>query len=144
MKKFFIVAFVAVCCSFTACAHDQIIPYAQLPVAAQQVVRTHFDEANVAYVTMDREVFGKEYAVRLNDGTEIKFEKDGSVNKVDCQFQAVPEALIPAIVLQQVKAQFPNAFIVEWGKDDWGWKAELSNQLELKFNSKYQMTGVDD
>ena len=144
MKKLFLMALVAVCCGLTACAHDQIIPYAQLPAAAQQVVRTHFDEANVAYVTLDREVFGKEYDVRLNDGTEIKFESDGSVKKVDCQFHAVPEALIPPVVLQQVKAQFPNAFIVEWGKDDWGWKAELNNQLELKFNSKYNMIGVDD
>ena len=41
-------------------------------------------------------------------------------------------------------AQFPQAVIVEWGKDDWGWKAELNNQLELKFNSKYQLIGIDD
>ena len=50
----------------------------------------------------------------------------------------------PEIVRQQVAAQFPQAVIVEWGKDDWGWKAELNNKLELKFNGKYQMTGIDD
>lgn len=145
MKKSILVALVAVLCTMSACAdNDKLITFAQLPAPAQATVKQHFDEANVAFCTMDREWFGKEYKVQFNDGTEIKFEGDGSIHKVDCQFRAVPDALIPEVVLQQVKAQFPQAVIVEWGKDDWGWKAELSNQLELKFNNKYQMIGIDD
>ena len=145
MKKSILVALVAVICSLIACAdNDQLITFAQLPAPAQATVKQYFDEANVAFCTMDREWFGKEYKVQFNDGTEIKFESDGSIHKIDCQFRAVPDALIPELVLQQVKAQFPQAVIVEWGKDDRGWKAELSNQLELKFNSKYQMIGIDD
>jgi len=145
MKKSILVALVAVVCSLIACAdNDQLITFAQLPAPAQTTVKQYFDEANVAFCTMDREWFGKEYKVRFNDGTELKFEGDGSIHKIDCQFRAVPDALIPEVVLQQVKAQFPQAVIVEWGKDDWGWKAELNNQLELKFNSKYQMIGIDD
>lgn len=134
----------AVICSLSACANDQIITYAQLPAAAQQLVQENFAVENVAYVLLDREIFGNEYEVRFNDGTELKFESDGSLKKVDCKYMAVPEALIPPVVLQQVKAQFPQVFIVEWGKDDWGWKAELSNKLELKFNRQLQMIGIDD
>ncbi len=145
MKKSILVALMAVICTLSACAdNDQLITFAQLPAPAQVTVKQYFDEANVAFCTMDREWFGKEYKVQFNDGTEIKFESDGSIHKIDCQFRAVPDALIPEVVLQQVKAQFPQAVIVEWGKDDRGWKAELNNQLELKFNSKYQMIGIDD
>ena len=144
MKKTFFVAMMAVVCSLSACANDQIITYAQLPAAAQQLVQANFAVENVAYVLLDREIFGNEYEVRFNDGTELKFESDGSLKKVDCKYMAVPEALIPPVVLQQVKAQFPQVFIVEWGKDDWGWKAELSNKLELKFNRQLQMIGIDD
>lgn len=48
------------------------------------------------------------------------------------------------VTFAQFPAQFPQAIIVEWGKDDWGRKAELNNKLELKFNSSYQLIGVDD
>ena len=145
MKKSFFVALMALVCSLSACAdNDQLITFAQLPEAAQATVKKYFDEGNIAFCTMDREWFGKEYKVQFNDGSEIKFEGDGSLHKVDCKYQAVPEALVPEVVRQQVAAQFPQAMIIEWGKDDRGWKAELNNKLELKFNSKYQMIGIDD
>ena len=145
MKKSFFVALMAFVCSLSACADsDKLITFAQLPAAAQATVKQYFDEANIAFCTMDREWFGKEYKVQFNDGSDIKFEGDGSLHNVDCKFRAVPEALVPEVVRQQVAAQFPQAIIVEWGKDDRGWKAELNNKLELKFNSKYQMIGIDD
>ena len=144
MKKSFFMALMAVMCTLTACANDQLIPFAQLPAAGQQLVQANFNVENVAYVTLDRELFGNEYEVRFNDGTELKLESDGSLKKVDCKYSAVPAALVPEVVVQQIKAQFPQAIIVEWGKDDWGWKAELNNKLELKFNSSFQMTGIDD
>lgn len=144
MKKTFLMALVAVMCSLNSCANDQLITFAQLPEAAQKIVQTHFDVNNIAYVKLDREFVGKEYEVRFNDGTELDFEGDGSLKKVDCKYQAVPEALVPEVVRQQVKAQAPQALIVEWGKDDWGWKAELNNKLELKFNSKLEFIGIDD
>ena len=145
MKKSFFVALMALVCSLSACAdNDQLITFAQLPEAAQATVKQYFDEGNITFCTMDREWFGKEYKVQFNDGSEIKFEGDGSLHKVDCKYQAVPEALVPEVVRQQVAAQFPQAMIIEWGKDDRGWKAELNNKLELKFNSKYQMIGIDD
>lgn len=145
MKKSLFVAVMATCFSLSACADsDQLITFAQLPAPAQATVRQYFDEAAVTYCTMDREWFGKEYNVRFNDGSEIKFEGDGSLHKVDCKFRAVPEGLVPEIVRQQAASFFPQAVIVEWGKDDRGWKAELNNNLELKFNSKLQMIGADD
>lgn len=144
MKKSIFVVLAAVVCSLSACASDQLVTFAQLPETAQATVKQYFDEANIAFCTLDREFFGKEYKVQFNDGSEIKFEGDGSLHNVDCKFRAVPDALIPEIVRQQVAAQFPQAVIVEWGKDDWGWKAELNNKLELKFNSNFQMAGIDD
>lgn len=144
MKKSILMALVAVLCSLNACSKNQLITFAQLPEAAQQIVQNNFDVNAVSYVMMDREFLSKEYEVRLNDGTELDFEGDGSLKKVDCKLQAVPEALIPEVVRAQVAAQFPQAVIVEWGKDDWGWKAELDNKLELKFNRKLEFIGIDD
>ena len=145
MKKSIYVVLAAICILLTACAKDQLITFEQLPAAAQQVVNEHFAVENVAYITMDRDLFEKEYEVRFNDGAELKFEKDGSLEKVDCKLKAVPESLIPAAVLEYVQTQFPEAFIVEWGKKDlWGWKAELNNKLDLKFNRNFEFIGIDD
>ena len=145
MKKSIYVVLAAICILLTACAKDQLITFEQLPAAAQQVVNEHFAVENVAYITMDRDLFEKEYEVRFNDGAELKFEKDGSLEKVDCKLKAVPESLIPAAVLEYVQTQFPEAFIVEWGKNDlWGWKAELNNKLDLKFNRNFEFIGIDD
>lgn len=146
MKKFFIAVFVVACSVFNACAdNDRIITFEQLPVAAQTLVLQYQDAANIAYVKMDPELFGGDkYEVRLNDGKEFEFEEDGTLHKVDYKFEAVPNALVPEVVRQQLKASFPQAFVVEWGKDDWGWKAELNNKLEVKFSRKLEMRGLDD
>lgn len=145
MKRIFLATIVAAMCSLNACAdNDQVITFAQLPAAAQQIVNDNFKPENVSYVLLDKELFGDEYKVRFQDGSEISFEQDGSLKKVDCKLQAVPDALVPEEVRRHISTQFPGAIIVEWGKDDRGWKAELNNKLELKYNSRYEFIGIDD
>ena len=52
--------------------------------------------------------------------------------------------LVPESVQAYIKANFSNAIITEWGKDDRGYKAELNNGLDLKFNSNYEFVRIDD
>lgn len=144
MKKNLFVALLALTCSFTACANEQVITYDQVPEPAKAIVAAHFDAAQVAYVMLDKGLFDDEYEVRFNDGRTIEFNKAGELLKVDCKLTEVPSALVPEPVLAYVKAHFPNAFITEWGKDDRGYKAELNNGLDLKFNRKYEFVRVDD
>jgi len=145
MKKMLFVVLTAMCFVFNACAdNDRIITFEQMPEAAQATVQEYFDLATIAYVKLDKEFLGNKYEVRFNDGKEIEFESDGTLRKVDFKYEAVPDALVPEVVRQQVAASYPQAFIVEWGKDDWGWKAELNNKLDIKFNRKLEMVGIDD
>ena len=145
MKKIMFAVIAFVCCASSACAdNDKIITFEQLPAAAQELVQQYQDVANIAYVKLDPELFGDKYEVRFNDGKEFDFEEDGTLRKVDYQREAVPAALVPEVGRQQISASFPQTFIVEWGKDDWGWKAELNNKLEIKFNRKLEMLGLDD
>ena len=144
MKKNLFVALLALTCSFTACANEQVITYDQVPEPAKAIVAAHFDEAQIAYVLLDKGLFDDEYDIRFNDGRSLEFNKAGELTKVDCQQTEVPSALIPELVRQYVKANFPNAFITEWGKDDRRWKAELNSGLDLEFNSKYEFVRIDD
>ena len=144
MKKNFLVALLALTCSFTACANEQVITYHQVPEPAKAIVSTHFDITQVAYVLFDKGIFEDEYEIRFNDGRTIEFNQAGELLKVDCKLTEVPSALIPEAVQAYVKANFPNAFITEWGKDDRGYKAELNNGLDLKFNRQLEFIRVDD
>ena len=143
MKKYFSVVLIALC-SLTACAKEQVITFDQVPEPAKAIVAAHFDAAQIAYVLLDKGLFDDEYEVRFNDGRTIEFNKAGELQKVDCKLTEVPSALVPEPVQAYIKANFPNAFITEWGKDDRGYKAELNNGLDLKFNRQLEFVRIDD
>ena len=108
------------------------------------LVNENFNAGDIAYITVERELVGNEYEMRFNDGAELTFDRHGKLEKADCKLTAVPDALVPEEVRAYVATNFPEAFIVEWGKNGWGWKAELNNKLELKFNGKLEFVGIDD
>lgn len=143
MKKYFSVVLMALC-SLTACAKEQVIAYDQVPEPAKAIVAAHFDASQIAYVTLDRGLLDCDYDIKFNDGRSLEFNKAGELTKVDCKQTEVPSALIPELVRQYVKANFPNAFITEWSKDDRRWKAELNSGLDLEFNSNYEFVRIDD
>ncbi|MBO4315555.1 MAG: PepSY-like domain-containing protein [Prevotella sp.] len=130
--------------SVTCLADDMVIPVGQLPEAAKTFVKKNFPNTAISYVTKEMEFMGATYEARLADGTEIDFDKKGNWDKVDCQLKAVPAALIPATISQFVKTNHPDAIIVKIDKERYGYDIELSNDLELKFNKKGQLIGIDD
>ena len=143
MKKYFSVVLVALC-SLTACAKEQVITFDQVPEPAKAIVTAHFDASQIAYVILDKGLLDADYEVKFSDGRSLEFNKAGELTKVDCKQTEVPSALIPELVRQYVKANFPNAFITEWSKDDRRWKAELNSGLDLEFNSNYEFVRIDD
>ena len=144
MKKNLFVALLALTCSLTDCNKERVITFDQVPEPAKAIVAAHFDAAQIAYITLEKGLFDAEYDIRFNDGRTIEFNKAGELQKVDCKQTEVPSALVPEPVQAYIKANFPNAIITEWGKDDRGYKAELNNGLDLKFNRKLEFIRIDD
>jgi len=128
----------------TVCnAEDRIILVDQLPAPAKSFISSQFPDAQIAYAQIDRD--GRTtYDVRLMDGTELDFDKRGNWDKVDCQFNAVPANLIPENISTFVNVNFPGTSIVKIDKERRGFKIELSNDLELKFNKKGMLIKIDD
>ncbi len=117
-----------------------MIPVEQLPQAAKSFVQKNFPNNTIIYA--EKEMFS--YEARLDDGTEIDFDRKGNWDKVDCKLNAVPSAIIPAPILNYVQKTFPNAEIVKIDKERHGYDIELSNDIELKFNKKGAFMGMDD
>ena len=144
-NKFFLVALLCMLLQSVTClADDKIIPVEQLPAPAKTFVKKYFPQATIEYATKDTEFMGTTYEVRLSDGTEVDFDKKGNWDNVDCKTKAVPASLVPAAIAQYVKAHYPNTVIVKIDKERSGYDIELSNDLELKFNSKGKLVGIDD
>ena len=146
MKKsvFFLAALVCMMMqSVTTFASDRIIPKEQLPAAAQTFIQKTFPGQTVSYAKIDFDG-RKTYEVRLSNGTEVEFDKNGTWDKVDCNYSAVPAELVPANIANSVKSSFPDAVIVKIDKERYGYDIELSNDLELKFNKSGQMLSIDD
>ena len=86
-----------------------MIPVEQLPQAARTFVQKNFPNNTIIYA--EKEMFS--YEARLDDGTEIDFDRKGNWDKVDCKFNPVPASIIPAPILNYVQKTFyfSNSFM---------------------------------
>ena len=106
---------------------------------------TELDQYPVEWISWEKDgFFNPTYEAQLVDGTQVEFDKDGNWDKVDCNLNAVPTALIPASIAAYVHSNFPDCFIVKIDKERYGFEIELSNDLELKFNKQGQLLYIDD
>ena len=126
-------------------AQDKVISFNQLPQAAQSFITTHFEQKNVSYITEDSEFLsGTDYEVKFNDGKKVEFDSKGNWTEVDMEKDAVPASIVPAAIVAHVNKAFPNNSIVQIKKSSRKYEVELSNGLDLEFNSKGNFLRIDD
>ena len=140
MKRLgFIMALVAIMCFGMSSAMAQ-----NTNPAITNFVQQYFPQATVQMVMPDED----DIDVILNDYTKIEFRLNNEWKKVDCEhsttFTAVPATIVPEQITAYVTANFPNAIIKKLEKQFRGWEIELSNGLEVKFNSSFRVLEVDD
>ena len=123
--------------------HDVMISVSQLPSAAKTFVQKQFPGKKILYAQQDGN-FKAKFETRLDDGTEIEFDRIGNWEKIECKPSAVLAALVPAPILNQVNANFPGAAILIIDKESYGFKVELANDIELKFSKNGLLMGFDD
>lgn len=145
MKKLMLL-FAILACVFCASARDSYSHDAGiLPVAAQTTLKNNF-KAKVSHIKIEKD-FGHitEYDVVMTDGSEISFDSKGNWKEIEVgQKSSVPSAFIPAAISTYVKANQKNAKIVGIEKHRSGYEVELSNGVEMKFNSEGKFLRYDD
>lgn len=125
-------------------AGDRLITTEQLPAAAKAFIQENFPAQGITYAKKDFDDGRRRYEVRLDNGFELDFDKQGNWDKVDCQYEAVPALIVPTLIANYVNTSYPSAQIVKIDKERYGYKIELSNDLELKFNKKGMLFDIDD
>lgn len=135
---------VAVAATIYHLRDDQPMNYSELPAKAQKFVEKYYSDAEVTYVTRDRDIASTEYEVVLDNGTKIEFNADGEWRDVDTKHSAVPEAIVPNKIKSYVEKHYSGDKIVEIKRDRRGWDIKISRGLELEFNTDYRIVEIDD
>lgn len=111
----------------------------KIPARSRAFIDQYFPESSVVVVEMDADGDGQdEYEVWLNDGTKIDFDLQGEWKTVARNKSGVPMSLIPQQIISFVKSKYPNNVITKFSRKDYGYKLELSDDMDLRFNKQYQ------
>ncbi|MFA7616779.1 MAG: PepSY-like domain-containing protein [Weeksellaceae bacterium] len=128
--------------------NDEVaIPYSDLPASIRAWIENHFPGAQATLVKMKSQPDddGTVYEANLNNGFELEFDADGNWTEIDGDDHKVPDGLIPPAILSYVHSNYPeNVFIQSIERKSYGYKIELSVDLDLKFDSDGNFIGFDD
>ena len=128
-----------------AAAKDVQIKFSELPQKAQTYVRTHFSESDVASVWKDTEMLlVEDYTVILSNGLEIDFYPNGDWKEVKSRGTEIPSKIIPGGISQYVSQNYNGQRIKELKKKRYGYKVELSGDIDLEFSQNEKFLRIDD
>ena len=107
-------------------------------------VNTYFPQTEILRVKAEDD----EYEVELADGTEISFNLSFEWTHIDCDesnvYGVVPAELVPEQIAAYVTTNYPNQHIDKIEKRANGWEIELSNGVEIEFDSNFNVTHIDN
>ena len=143
MKRFLLL--IAATLSFSAAsAQDSKVTFNDLPADAINFVREHFLVDHIASVWKDTDYNDEEYTVIFRDGLEIEFNGNGDWKELKARHGKVPDHVVPEKILAHVSATFPFESIKEVSRNltKKRYKAELTDDQELKFDENFNFIGV--
>ncbi len=123
--------------------NDKPVNVNQLPAAAQQVIKAHFSGKKVALAKMESGLIDKSYDVIFTTGEKIEFDRKGNWTDIDCKQSSVPAKLVPAQITTYVNSNYSGNKILKIEKDRGEYEINLSNGVEIKFNSDFAVIDID-
>lgn len=126
--------------------NDTLIEFGELPTVTQNFINTHFPDADVLRIEEDDTPANGDdyYEVKLSNGFELDFNADGEWTDIDGNGNRVPDAIIPEAILTYTNANHSSNFIDGIEKKSYGYKIELNNDLDLKFDAEGTYIGIDN
>lgn len=129
--------------SLSVSAQKTSITAAELPANAQTFLKKHFPNETPSSIIKEKEVFSTEYKVQFSNAIEIEFDGKGNWEEIDGNHTAIPISAIPAKIAAYVKTNYKDASVTKIDKSRWGYEVDLSNGLELEFDSTEKFLRID-
>ena len=149
MLKKIIIATIALAAAGTAgyylanLVYDKAVQLDTLPEKIMTFIDTNFPEEKIAFAKQDRDFLKMTYEVLLTDGTKLEFRRNGEWKEIDRHRAEIPSGIIPAQITAKINELYPDSFITKAERDDSEVETELDNGLELKFDSRGALIGID-
>ena len=122
---------------------EKAVVVEQLPAPAREYINTYFPGDKVLHALKDDDIVRPDYEVVLESGTRLQFSNSGALEKVSCR-KGIPAEVVPQSIRDYVSAHYPSAGFCEYEVDRRTYEVTLTNGLELKFNSVFNLLEVDD
>ena len=144
MKRNLIALALMVASISTLKADDKPVTFNQLPKAAQTFINVNYPNEKMSFATVDDDFFKPDYHVALVNGVMIQFENDGRLEKIEVRNGDIPDGIVPIQIVETVKGYYPDARIIGYEVGKRSYEVKLSNRLELKFNTRFEVIELDD
>ena len=116
-----------------ACDKEKVVQSDDLPAKASGFISTHFPGKQILQVVKELDNLKTYYHVYLNNGTKLDFTRQGNIKKIEGT-EAIPDTVIPMLILNYVHTHYPTAFIRGWKLEDATQDIKLSADIELEFD----------
>lgn len=128
--------------TFISCSNsEEHKNFEELPSSAQEFINTYFANTRVESIEYDNG--DKDYEIDLDGGFDLKFNEAGEWTKVEApDGKTIPNGIAPTEISSYVAKNYPNAGINEIEKTSYGYKVDLTNDLDLKFNPDGTLIGT--
>lgn len=123
--------------------HDKAINPESLPESVKSFMNTHFPEDKIAFSKKDRDFLKMSYEVILTDGTKLEFRRSGEWKEIDRHHDRLPDGIIPQEVEAKITELYPDSFITKAENGSRNMEVDLANGLELKFDKRNSLIGID-
>lgn len=144
---FSMLAFLTACSNDDDSPNETVINYSELSENCKSVIETHFPETTVVLVERKNipDSDGTVFEVKLNNGMEIDFDAECNWTDIDGNNQRIPYALIRENIVFYVQTNYPEPiFIKGIDKESFGFEVELSNDLDLIFDTNGEFVRIDN
>ena len=123
---------------------DRTIQMNELPQKAQEFIKQHFADKDIALAKEEKNLIETSYEVSFVGGNKVEFDKNGEWEEVNCKYSEVPAAIVPQAIRDVIAKQYPDAKILEIERNTRKYEVKLNNRLELKFTSDFRLYEIDD
>ena len=144
MKRFVITLTFVLVSLIVMRAGDRPVTFDKLPHEAQKFIHTYFSSQKVTLATIDDDLVRPEYQVNLANGVIIEFENNGKLEKIQDRSGNIPKGIVPGKIIDTVMKYYPDEKIVEYEVGRKSYEVQLSNKVEIQFDSRFNVTEVDN
>lgn len=124
--------------------NEKPIRFENLPDNSKEFIQKYFSEKDISFIKVETEILSKSYEVYFVNGSKVEFDRKGEWETIDCINKRIPDGIVPGKIAEHIAKNHFQSSIVKIERDRRDYEIELDNDLEIKFDLKFNVIKYDD